>query len=104
MVRVPGSLELPVAAARMAAAGYEAVVALGVVIRGGTPHFDYLCAAATTGLVSVRTGIPVGFGVLTCDDEAKVSTGRGYPGRTRTRGTRRRRRPSRPRVLAPLGG
>ena len=67
-VRVPGSFELPVAAARLAAT-YDAVVALGVVIRGGTPHFDYVCQAATDGItkVSVETGKPVGFGVLTCD-------------------------------------
>ncbi|NKE08961.1 MULTISPECIES: 6,7-dimethyl-8-ribityllumazine synthase [Kocuria] len=69
-VRVPGSFELPVAAARLAAT-YDAVVALGVVIRGGTPHFDYVCQAATNGItkVSVETGKPVGFGVLTCDTE-----------------------------------
>lgn len=81
VVRVPGSFELPVAAARLAAAGYDAVVALGVVIRGGTPHFDYVCSAATTGLteVSVRTGVPVGFGVLTCDDEAQALDRAGLP-------------------------
>jgi 6,7-dimethyl-8-ribityllumazine synthase len=73
-IRVPGSFELPVAAARAAAGGADAVVALGVVIRGGTPHFEYVCSAATTGLtdVSVRTGVPVGFGLLTCDDEAQA--------------------------------
>jgi len=82
VVRVPGSFELPVAAARAAAAGFEAVVTLGVVIRGGTPHFDYVCAAATTGLteVSVRTGVPVGFGVLTCDDEQQALDRAGLPG------------------------
>jgi 6,7-dimethyl-8-ribityllumazine synthase len=70
VVRVPGAFELPVAAARLAAA-YDAVVALGVVIRGGTPHFDFVCQGATAGLtdVSVRTGTPVGFGLLTCDTE-----------------------------------
>ncbi len=70
VVRVPGSFELPVAAARLAP-GLDAVVALGVVVRGGTPHFDYVCSAATQGLtdVTVRTGVPVGFGVLTCDTE-----------------------------------
>lgn len=73
LVRVPGSFELPVAAARLAP-DHDAVVALGVVIRGGTPHFDYVCQAATVGLtqVSVDTGVPVGFGVLTCDDEAQA--------------------------------
>ncbi|HST73709.1 6,7-dimethyl-8-ribityllumazine synthase [Kocuria sp.] len=70
VVRVPGSFELPVTAARLAPT-VDAVVALGVVIRGGTPHFDYVCSAATQGLtdVAVRTGVPVGFGVLTCDTE-----------------------------------
>lgn len=72
-VRVPGAFELPVAAGRLAER-HDAVVALGVVIRGGTPHFDYVCSAATTGLteVSVRTGTPVGFGVLTCDTEEQA--------------------------------
>jgi len=81
-VRVPGSFELPVAAARAAAGGADAVVALGVVIRGGTPHFEYVCSAATSGLtdVSVRTGVPVGFGVLTCDDEAQALDRAGLPG------------------------
>ena len=70
VLRVPGSFELPVAAARLAP-HFDAVVALGVVIRGGTPHFEYVCQAATSGLtdVSVSTGVPVGFGVLTCDTE-----------------------------------
>jgi 6,7-dimethyl-8-ribityllumazine synthase len=82
LVRVPGSFELPVAAARLARGCYDAVVALGVVIRGGTPHFDYVCQAATTGLtqVTVDTGVPVGFGVLTCDDEAQALDRAGLDG------------------------
>ncbi|QAY62693.1 6,7-dimethyl-8-ribityllumazine synthase [Xylanimonas allomyrinae] len=82
VVRVPGSFELPVAASRAVAAGADAVVALGVVIRGGTPHFDYVCQAATLGLtdLSVRTGVPVGFGVLTCDDDAQALDRAGLPG------------------------
>jgi 6,7-dimethyl-8-ribityllumazine synthase len=82
LVRVPGSFELPVAAARLARSGYDAVVALGVVIRGGTPHFEYVCAAATDGLtrVAVDTGVPVGFGVLTCDDEQQALDRAGLPG------------------------
>lgn len=81
-VRVPGSFELPVAAARAARAGADAVIALGVVIRGGTPHFDYVCHAATSGLteVAVSTGVPVGFGLLTCDDEAQALDRAGLPG------------------------
>ena len=82
VVRVPGSFELPVAASRIAASQPDAIIALGVVIRGGTPHFEYVCSAATNGLtdVAVRTGIPVGFGVLTCDDEEQVQARIGLPG------------------------
>ncbi|MGY4642568.1 6,7-dimethyl-8-ribityllumazine synthase [Cellulomonas sp. URHB0016] len=82
VVRVPGTFELPVAARAAAAAGADAVVALGVVIRGGTPHFEYVCSAATSGLtdVAVRTGVPVGFGVLTCDDEAQALDRAGIDG------------------------
>ncbi len=88
VVRVPGTFELPVAAARLAGAGYDAVVALGVVVRGGTPHFDYVCSAATTGLtdVSVRTGVPVGFGVLTCDTDAQALDRAGLPGSREDKG------------------
>lgn len=86
-VRVPGSFELPVAAARLAPT-VDAVVALGVVIRGGTPHFDYVCQGATAGLteVCVRTGVPVGFGLLTCDDEAQALDRAGLPGSTEDKG------------------
>lgn len=87
-IRVPGSFELPVAATRAAEHGADAVVALGVVIRGGTPHFEYVCSAATTGLtdVSVRTGVPVGFGVLTCDDEQQALDRAGLPGSREDKG------------------
>ena len=87
LIRVPGSFELPVAAARLAP-HYDAVVALGVVIRGGTPHFDYVCSAATTGLtdVSVTTGTPVGFGVLTCDTEQQGLDRAGLPGSSEDKG------------------
>ena len=82
LVRVPGSFELPVAALHAARSGADAVVALGVVIRGGTPHFDYVCQAATQGLtrVALDTGVPVGFGLLTCDDEAQALDRAGLPG------------------------
>lgn len=88
VVRVPGSFELPVAARRAAEQGYDAVVALGVVIRGGTPHFEYVCSAATTGLTSVTTatGVPVGFGVLTCDDEVQALDRAGLPGSAEDKG------------------
>jgi 6,7-dimethyl-8-ribityllumazine synthase len=87
VLRVPGSFELPVAAARLAP-HYDAVVALGVVIRGGTPHFDYVCQSATNGLtdVSVRTGVPVGFGVLTCDTEEQGLDRAGLPGSVEDKG------------------
>lgn len=71
VVRVPGSFELPVVSRAALDAGADAVVALGVIIRGGTPHFEYVSDAATSGLtqVSVLTGKPIGFGLLTLDDE-----------------------------------
>jgi 6,7-dimethyl-8-ribityllumazine synthase len=87
LVRVPGAFELPVACSRLAPA-YDAVVALGVVIRGGTPHFDYICQAATMGLtdVALRTGVPVGFGVLTCDDEQQALDRAGLAGSSEDKG------------------
>jgi len=71
LVRVPGSFELPVACKVALENGADAVVALGVIIRGGTPHFEFVSNAATDGLtrVALDTGKPVGFGVLTIDDE-----------------------------------
>ena len=82
IVRVPGSFELPVVARALADEGYEAVVALGVVIRGGTPHFEYVCSAATDGLsrVAVDTGTSVGFGVLTCDTDEQALDRAGLDG------------------------
>jgi 6,7-dimethyl-8-ribityllumazine synthase len=75
-------------AARLATTGHDAVVALGVVIRGGTPHFDYVCRAATDGLlrVSLDTGVPVGFGVLTCDDEDQAIARAGLDGSVEDKG------------------
>jgi 6,7-dimethyl-8-ribityllumazine synthase len=74
LVRVPGTFELPVVADALAAQGYDAVVALGVVIRGGTPHFEYVCRAATDGLTRVALDhqTAVGFGVLTFDTEEQA--------------------------------
>jgi 6,7-dimethyl-8-ribityllumazine synthase len=67
---VPGAWELPVVALHAANAGYAAVIALGCVIRGDTPHFEYVAGGAAEGLarVGVETGVPVVFGVLTTDD------------------------------------
>jgi 6,7-dimethyl-8-ribityllumazine synthase len=74
VVRVPGSFELPVVADALARQGFDAVIALGVIIRGGTPHFEYVSSAATDGLarVALEHGVPIGFGLLTCDDEAQA--------------------------------
>lgn len=88
LVRVPGSFELAVAAQAALAAGADAVVALGVVIRGGTPHFDYVCHAATDGLnrVALDSGRPVGFGLLTCDTEQQALDRAGGPGAAEDKG------------------
>ncbi|WP_455212824.1 6,7-dimethyl-8-ribityllumazine synthase [Kaarinaea lacus] len=70
IVRVPGAFEMPLAAQRMAAKGnYDAIIALGAVIRGGTPHFEYVAGECTKGLASVsaKHDIPIAFGVLTVD-------------------------------------
>lgn len=70
VVRVPGAFELPIVCQKLARSGkYDGVLALGAVIRGATPHFDYVCAEATKGIahVMLETGVPVGYGVLTCD-------------------------------------
>ena len=88
IVRVPGSFELPVVAAALAEKGYEAVVALGVVIRGGTPHFEYVCSAATDGLnrVALDSGTAVGFGLLTCDTEEQALDRAGLDGSREDKG------------------
>ena len=81
LVRVAGSFELPVVSKAVLEAGADAVVALGVIIRGGTPHFEFVSDAATSGLtrVSLDTGKPVGFGVLTLDDEQQGLDRAGLP-------------------------
>jgi len=81
LVRAPGSFELPVLCQAYARHGYDAVIALGVIIRGGTPHFEYVSAAATDGLtrVALDTGVPIGFGLLTTDDEAQALDRAGLP-------------------------
>lgn len=87
VVRVPGTVELPVVCQELAA-GHDAVVALGVVIRGGTPHFDYVCDAVTAGLTRValdeRTSI--GNGVLTCDTREQAVQRSGAPGAIEDKG------------------
>lgn len=70
LVRLPGAFEMPIAAQKMAKSGdYDGVVVLGAVIRGATPHFDYVCNECAKGVAqaSMETGVPMGFGLLTCD-------------------------------------
>jgi 6,7-dimethyl-8-ribityllumazine synthase len=88
ILRVPGAFELPVVAGALAAQGYDAVIALGVVIRGGTPHFDYVCNAATDGLsrVALDHSTAVGFGLLTCDDEKQALDRAGLPASSEDKG------------------
>ncbi|MFU8945546.1 6,7-dimethyl-8-ribityllumazine synthase [Mycetocola zhadangensis] len=88
LVRVPGSFELPVVAKAALEAGADAVVALGVIIRGGTPHFEFVSDAATSGLtqVAIETGKPVGFGVLTLDDEQQGLDRAGLEGSKEDKG------------------
>ena len=88
LVRVPGAFELPVVAQAALDSGAEAVVCLGVIIRGGTPHFDFVANAATDGLtrVALDTGKPVGFGVLTLDDEAQGLDRAGLAGSREDKG------------------
>lgn len=87
VVRVPGAFELPVTAAALAPS-HDAVIALGVVIRGGTPHFDFVCNAATDGLtrVSLDHHVPVGFGLLTCDTEQQALDRAGLEGSPEDKG------------------
>ena len=87
VVRVSGAVELPVVAQALAAT-HDAVVALGVVIRGGTPHFEYVCDAVTYGLtrISLDSHTPVGNGVLTCDTEQQALDRAGLPGSAEDKG------------------
>ena len=88
VVRVPGSFELPVVADALARQGFDAVIALGVIIRGGTPHFEYVSSAATDGLtrVALDHGVPIGFGLLTCDDEQQALDRAGLEGSKEDKG------------------
>jgi 6,7-dimethyl-8-ribityllumazine synthase len=87
VVRVPGTVELPVVCQQLART-HDAVVALGVVVRGGTPHFEYVCDAVTAGLtrVALDERTPVGNGVLTCDTHAQAVARSGRPGSTEDKG------------------
>jgi len=87
VVRVSGAVELPVVAQALAAT-HDAVAALGLVLRGGTPHFDYVCDAVTYGLtrVALDSSTPVGNGVLTCDTEEQARARSGLPGSSEDKG------------------
>ena len=87
VVRVPGAVELPVVAAELARR-HDAVACLGAVIRGGTPHFEYVCESVTYGLsrVPLDTGTPVGNGVLTCDTRAQALDRCGAEGSSEDKG------------------
>lgn len=88
VIRVPGAFELPLVAQTALRAGADAVVCLGVIIRGGTPHFDFVSNAATNGLtrVALDEGKPVGFGVLTLDDEQQGLDRAGLTGSREDKG------------------
>lgn len=88
VMRVPGAFELPLAAQYAIEDGADAVVALGVVIRGGTPHFEYVCQAVTDGLTRVQldSGTPIGFGVLTVDNEKQALDRAGLKGSKEDKG------------------
>jgi 6,7-dimethyl-8-ribityllumazine synthase len=88
VVRVPGAFELPLAAALAIEHGAEVVIALGVVIQGETPHFDYVCDAATAGLTRVQLDklVPIGFGLLTVSNEQQGLDRCGLPGSKEDKG------------------
>ena len=88
VTRVAGAVELTVVAEALARNGADAIAALGVVIKGATPHFEYVCQSVTLGLTDVaRTHlVPVGFGVLTCDDDAQALDRAGLPGSREDKG------------------
>jgi 6,7-dimethyl-8-ribityllumazine synthase len=88
VVKVPGSFEIPIAASAAIDDDVDAVIALGVIIRGETPHFEYVAQGVTQGLVSlmIESGTPVGFGVLTCDNEKQAIDRAGLPGSKEDKG------------------
>lgn len=88
LMRVPGSFELPLACQHALTHGADAVVALGVIVRGGTPHFEYVASATTNGLtrVALDSGKPVGFGVLTVDTEQQGIDRAGLAGSSEDKG------------------
>jgi 6,7-dimethyl-8-ribityllumazine synthase len=88
VIRVPGAFELPLGAQMAIKDGAEVVIALGVVIQGDTPHFEYVCDAATSGLTRVQldSSVPIGFGLLTVANEQQALDRAGLPGSKEDKG------------------
>jgi len=88
VVYVPGSFEIPLAAQKMFEKGYDAVVAVGLVLKGETPHFDYVCQGVTQGVVDVQLKFskPIGYGVLMCNDLDQAIARSGRPGSKEDKG------------------
>ena len=88
VIYVPGSFEIPLAAQFAFEAGFDAVVAVGLVLKGETPHFDYVCQGVTKGIidVSLKYGKPIGFGVLMCDNLEQATARAGLPGSKEDKG------------------
>jgi 6,7-dimethyl-8-ribityllumazine synthase len=88
VVHVPGSFEIPLAAQKLFEKGYDAVVAVGLVLKGETPHFDYVCQGVTQGVidVSLKFSKPIGYGVLMCNDLDQAIARAGRPGSKEDKG------------------
>lgn len=88
VIYVPGSFEIPLAAQRAFESGFDAVVAVGLVLKGETPHFDYVCQGVTQGVIDVQLKFskPIGYGVLMCNDLAQAIARSGIPGSTEDKG------------------
>ena len=85
---VPGSFEIPLAAQKMFEKGYDAVIAVGLVLKGETPHFDYVCQGVTQGVIDVQLkwSKPIGYGVLMCNDLDQAIARSGRPGSKEDKG------------------
>ena len=88
VIYVPGSFEIPLAAQKMFEKGYDAVVAVGLILKGETPHFDYVCQGVTQGVMDVQLkwSKPVGYGVLMCDDLEQAIARSGRAGSKEDKG------------------
>lgn len=88
VIFVPGSFEIPLAAQKAFEKGYDAVVAVGLVLKGETPHFDYVCQGVTQGVMDVQLKFskPIGYGVLMCNDLDQAIARSGRPGSKEDKG------------------